>query len=158
MDDLTKALGGMTGGASGGGGGDIAGALGSLVGGEGGLDSLLGQLKAGGLGDAADSWVATGPNQSVSPEQLGQALGPEKVQALAGQSGLDIGKFLPIVAAALPAIIDSITPDGKVPSGDAAQGFDIGGLLEGLSGAAQSGPDSPLAGLSSLLGGGGKPG
>jgi uncharacterized protein YidB (DUF937 family) len=157
VDDLTKALGGATTSGS----GDIVGALNGLVGGEGGLDALIGQLKAGGLAEQADSWVNKGPNQQVSPDQIQQALGPDRVQALAGQSGLDIAKFLPLIAAALPAIIDTLTPDGNVPSGDAAAGFDMGGMLEGLSEAAQSGPNSPLGGLGDILGGimgGGKPG
>jgi uncharacterized protein YidB (DUF937 family) len=157
VDELSKSLGGAT---TSGSGGDIVGALNGLVGGEGGLDALIGQLKAGGLQQQADSWVNSGPNQPVSPDQLQQALGPDRVQALAGQSGLDIAKFLPLIAAALPAIIDTLTPDGNVPKGDAAAGFDMGGMLEGLAGAAQSGPNSPLGGLGDILGGlmgGGKP-
>ena len=150
MDDLGKMLGGSGGS---GGIGDIAGAIGGLVGGEGGLQGLVNQLDQAGLGDAVSSWVSTGPNKPVVPNALGSALGPDKVQQLAGQSGLDIGALLPIVAAALPTVIDAITPDGNVPQGDAAAGLDVGGVLEGLSEAANAGPSSPLAGLGGLLGG-----
>jgi uncharacterized protein YidB (DUF937 family) len=135
------------------GGGDLAGAIGSLLGGEGGLDKLIGQLGAAGLGDAANSWVSTGPNQQVDPQRLGNALGPQEVQTLSQKSGLDVGALLPILAAALPSIIDAVTPDGKVPQGDATSGLDIGGMLQGLGEAAGSGPDSPLGSLGSLLGG-----
>ena len=106
-----------------------------------------------GLGDAVSSWVATGPNKPVDPNALGAALGPDKVQQLAGQSGLDVGALLPVLAAALPTVIDAITPDGQVPKGNAAAGLDVGGVLEGLSEAANAGPNSPLAGLGALLGG-----
>ena len=99
------------------------------------------------------SWVSTGQNQQVDPNQLGAALGPDTVNQLAGKSGLDVGALLPILAAALPTVIDAITPDGQVPQGDAAKGLDVGGVLEGLSEAANAGPDSPLAGLGALLGG-----
>jgi uncharacterized protein YidB (DUF937 family) len=150
MDDIGKMLGGSGGS---GGIGDIAGAIGGLVSGDGGLEGLVSQLGEAGLGDTVSSWVSTGPNKPVDPNVLGTALGPDKVQQLAGQSGLDIGALLPIVAAALPTVIDAITPDGNVPKGDAAAGLDVGGVLEGLSEAANAGPDSPLAGLGALLGG-----
>ena len=38
-----------------------------------------------------------------------------------------------MLAAALPTIIDALTPDGQVPQGDAAGGFDLGSMLGGLS-------------------------
>ena len=150
MNDLGSLLGGLTGGE---GGGDIVGAIGGLVGGEGGLERLIDTLGKSGLDDVAKSWVSTGGNKAVDPNSLGQALGPEKVQQLSQQSGLSIEALLPLLAAALPTIIDALTPDGQVPKGDAAAGFDIGGVLQGLSEAANAGPDSPLAGLGKLLGG-----
>jgi uncharacterized protein YidB (DUF937 family) len=124
-----------------------------LVGGEGGLQNLVGQLSSSGLGDQVASWTGTGPNKSVDPAQLQQALGEEKVNQLAADSGLSVSQLMPLIAAALPAIIDTLTPDGKVSSGDAAAGFDIGGILEGLGSAAQAGPSGPLGQLGSLLGG-----
>jgi uncharacterized protein YidB (DUF937 family) len=151
MDDLGKMLGGLTGG---GGGGDIVGTIGGLVGGEGGLAGLIDTLGKGGLDDVAQSWISTGGNKAVEPAKLGKALGDDKVNELAQKSGLPIETLLPLLASALPAIIDALTPDGQVPQGDAAKGFDIGGMLEGLSEAANAGPSSPLAGLGKLLGGG----
>ena len=145
MDGLGKMLGG--------GGGDIVGAIGGLVGGEGGLAGLVGKLSEGGLGDVVGSWVGTGPNKAVEPAQLATALGPDKVQQLAGQAGVPVETLMPMLAGALPAVVDAITPDGKVPEGDAAAALDIGGLLEGLSSAAKAGPSSPLAALGDLLSG-----
>jgi len=150
MDQIGNVLGGMTGSA---GGGDIVGAISGLVGGDGGLQGLVGQLSQGGLGDIVGSWVGKGPNQPVEPAALRSALGEEKVSQLAAKSGLPIEALLPMLAGALPAIIDTITPHGQVPSGDATAGLDIGGLLEGLSSAASAGPSSPLAALGGLLGG-----
>lgn len=154
MDDLGGIIGGLAGGTGGAGGGDIIGAIGGLVGGQGGLQGLLDTLGQGGLDDIARSWVSTGTNKPVTPSALGDALGSGKAQELAKQSGLPVETLLPLLASALPAIIDALTPDGQVPQGDAAQGFDIGGLLQGLSDAANAGPSSPLAGLGKLLGGG----
>lgn len=150
MDDLGTMLSGLTGGQ----GGDIAGAIGGLVGGEGGLQGLVDTLGKGGLDDVVQSWVSTGGNKQVDPAKLGEALGGDKVNELSQKSGLPVDALLPLLASALPAIIDALTPDGQVPQGDAAAGFDVGGLLQGLSDAANAGPNSPLAGLGKLLGGG----
>ena len=157
MDEPGKLIGGMAGGGgpageTGNAGGDIAGAIGGLVGGHGGLEGLVNQLGQSGLGDAVSSWVGTGPNKAVDPQHLAAALGPEKVGQLASKSGLPVEMLMPILAGALPSIIDAVTPDGKVTKGDATAGFDIGGMLQGLS-AAQAGPGSPLGALGGLLGG-----
>lgn len=129
----------------------------------GGLDGLLGQLRDGGLGDAVDSWVGPGANQSVEPQRLGAALGPDTVQRLSAGSGIDIAALLPMLAAFLPQIIDMLTPDGDVPSGGlggAGGGMpDLGGMLGGLLGGAAgtrpgaAGATSATGGLDDLLGG-----
>ncbi len=149
MDEISKMPGGQTGGGS----TDIVGALSALVGGEGGLQNLVGQLSSKGLGDQVSSWVNTGPNQHVDPSALQQALGDEQVNKLASQSGLPVAQLMPLVAAALPSIVDALTPNGSVPPGNASSGFDVGGMLEGLGEAANAGPSSPLAQLGNLLGG-----
>jgi uncharacterized protein YidB (DUF937 family) len=135
---------------------DLAGAFEDLIGGEGGLQGLVDQLDANGLHDEVQSWVSTGRNAQVDPQRLQQALPPQAVERVQQKSGLDLGSLMPIVAAALPVIIDTLTPDGNVPQGQVgtrSQGFDMGGLLEGLGEAAQGGADSPLGGLLGMLGG-----
>jgi uncharacterized protein YidB (DUF937 family) len=151
VDDLGDLFGGLSGQQSGSAGG-IADAFGSLVGGEGGLQGLVGQLTAGGLGDQVGSWVGVGPNKDVNPQQLRGALGDETVSNLAAKSGMSVEQLLPLLAAALPAIVDALTPDGNVPAGDATAGFDLSGVLEGLGTAAQAGPNSPLGQLGNMFG------
>lgn len=65
-----------------------------------------------------------------------------------------------LLAGLLPTIIDAGDPDGRVSDGDPTSAIDLGGLLEGLAGAAQSGPGGPIGGLGDKLGGlmGGKKG
>jgi uncharacterized protein YidB (DUF937 family) len=126
---------------------------------EGGLDAMVSKLNDAGLGDAVGSWVGTGPNQQVDPQALGSALGDDEVQRLAGKSGLDIGAMLPLLAAALPAIINVLTPKGQVPEGGLnnavqQQGDDIGSLLGGLLGGGGSGGSGGMGDvLGGLLGG-----
>jgi uncharacterized protein YidB (DUF937 family) len=51
----------------------------------------------------------------VSPEQVGRGLGQARVQEAAKRSGLPMESLLPILAAALPVVIDALTPKGQVP-------------------------------------------
>jgi uncharacterized protein YidB (DUF937 family) len=158
VDDISKLLGGLEGAGVSGGPAQSIGGLAEAVRESGGLDGLLGKLKAGGLGDVADSWVGTGSNQPVEPQALGAALGPDTVSNLSAKSGLDIATLLPILAAFLPQIIDMLTPDGAVPSGGlnsaaSAVPGDIGGLLGGLLGGSGGAGGADLAGmLGGLLG------
>lgn len=95
--------------------GNLAGSvLGMMSKDKGGIGGLLEQFQNNGLGDVAKSWVSTGNNLPVSPEQLLGVFGQEKVSAMAEESGMDLQKFLPILTAALPVIVDKLTPDGEV--------------------------------------------
>ena len=49
----------------------------------GGLNDLLKQFQQSGHGDAANSWVGTGPNRPISPNDLSSALGADQIQSLA---------------------------------------------------------------------------
>ena len=113
----------------------LAGAVQETFSSKGGVDGLLNTLRQGGLGGAVDSWISTGPNQAVEPQQLQAALGPDNVNQIAAKSGLSVEMLLPILAAALPMIIDMLTPDGNAPKTGADGGMSqIGDLLGGLLG------------------------
>lgn len=95
--------------------GNLAGSvMGMLSKDGGGIGGLVEQFQNNGLGDVAKSWVSSGENAPVTPDQMLNVFGKEKVQAMAQESGMDFQKFLPILAAALPMIIDKLTPDGEV--------------------------------------------
>ena len=53
-----------------------------------GLGGLLDRFRQSGQGKTIDSWIGTGPNESVSPGQLGNALGPNVIKTLAERSGM----------------------------------------------------------------------
>src|SRR5690349_10159370 len=55
--------------------------------GAGGLGGLLAQLQAAGLDDAVRSWIGTGQNKPVQPEDLGDALGKRAVTQMADKAG-----------------------------------------------------------------------
>ncbi len=122
------APGGNVGGAAGGGlagslgdvlkgglGGLLAsGAAGSII--SGGLGDLLKQLQQGGHGETANSWVGQGPNKSISPNDLANALGADQINHLMAQSGLSREELLNGLAQHLPAVVDHLTPDGRLPT------------------------------------------
>jgi uncharacterized protein YidB (DUF937 family) len=70
QSSLTNVFGGLLGG----------GGVGSLLGG--GLNELFDQFKKNGQGDAAESWVGTGPNKEISPPQVKQAIGQDVLTTL----------------------------------------------------------------------------
>jgi len=84
----------------------------------GGLGSLINRFGQSGLEDIIKSWIGTGPNKTISPSQLQQALGPDVVEELSLESGLPKEDLLSQLARVLPDVIDKLTPQGKVPPSD----------------------------------------
>jgi uncharacterized protein YidB (DUF937 family) len=89
------------------------GAAGSVLGG--GLNDLLKQFKERGLGDTVNSWVGTGPNKPVAPNDLAHALGADQINALTAQTGLSRDELLNGLSQSLPQVVDQLTPHGQVP-------------------------------------------
>jgi uncharacterized protein YidB (DUF937 family) len=81
----------------------------------GGLQGVIGQFERNGLGPTVKSWVGTGPNQPISPEDVHKALGPELLQQLAAKSGLSVQDLAQKLSQVLPQAVDKMTPDGAVP-------------------------------------------
>jgi uncharacterized protein YidB (DUF937 family) len=110
----------------------------SGAGGVGGLAGLVAKFQQGGLGDVVGSWVSTGQNMPVSPDQLGGVLGSDMVSGLANQMGVNPTDLLGQLSQMLPQVVDKLTPNGQVPQGniqDALGGAglgDIAGMLGGL--------------------------
>ena len=81
----------------------------------GGLGGLLGRLKEAGHGSVADSWVGTGQNQPFNANDLGSAIGPQVIREIAQRTGMDEQELLKQLSAALPGIVDKLTPNGQLP-------------------------------------------
>ena len=112
LDDLLKGgLGGLLGGGSGG----------TVV--SGGLNDLLKQFQQNGQGDVAKSWIGAGPNKAISPNDLATALGADRVNALAGFSGMSRDEMLNGLSRQLPDVVDQLTPDGRLPTEQEAARF-----------------------------------
>ncbi|MCW5796994.1 MAG: DUF937 domain-containing protein [Nitrospira sp.] len=81
----------------------------------GGLSGLIQAFQKNGLGDIVNSWVGTGNNLPISPEQIHQGLGGDLLQQLASQAGLSTEAVGGQLASLLPGLIDKLTPGGKIP-------------------------------------------
>ena len=100
----------------------------------GGIDGLVNKLQQSGLGDIAASWVGTGENKSIQPDQLANVLGKDQVAELAQQAGIPESQGASVLSQVLPAMVDKLTPDGKVPESSSFPTW--GKVLLGGAGAA----------------------
>ena len=94
-----------------------------------GLAGLAQQFEQKGLGHLMQSWVGTGQNQAISPDQMQHALGADQIQQFAQQTGLQGSQVATALSALLPQLIDKLTPNGQVPHSN-----DLQGMLTGLLG------------------------
>ncbi len=85
----------------------------------GGFAGLVETFKSKGLGDVMSSWISTGKNLPISPDQIKQVLGSDIVQQIAGKAGLSKDAVSQHLSELLPQLIDKLTPNGKLP--DAGQ-------------------------------------
>jgi uncharacterized protein YidB (DUF937 family) len=106
-----------------GGSGGFLDHLGALIGGlsagsvlSGGLGDLVERFKRNGQGEAAESWVKTGPNQQLRADQLEQALGSDVLNTLSERTGLSREELLSRLARELPEAVDKLTPEGRLPT------------------------------------------
>jgi uncharacterized protein YidB (DUF937 family) len=81
----------------------------------GGVQGLEKRSQGSGFGEIVSSWIGTGGNRAVSPDQLTSLLGTSRIEALGRSAGLSGASAIGAIGALLPALIDKLTPDGKVP-------------------------------------------
>jgi uncharacterized protein YidB (DUF937 family) len=107
LDDLLKGgLGGLLAG----------GAAGGLLGN--GLNDLLKGFQHNGFGDVADSWVGTGANKEIAPNDLAKSIGLDDIDHVARQSGMSRDDLLSGLSQQLPGLVDELTPNGRLPTTD----------------------------------------
>lgn len=81
-----------------------------------GIRDLVDRFRQVGHGDAADSWVAHGPNREVSPQNIEAAIGNDTLEALVKQTGLSRAEVISRLTRELPNAVDKYTPDGQLPA------------------------------------------
>ena len=81
-----------------------------------GLKDLLDRFRQSGHADKVQSWVSTGANKQIAPNEIEQALGEERIQWLMEQTGMPRDQLLHGLSGELPQAIDKLTPDGRLPT------------------------------------------
>ena len=117
MDQLGQAVGGAMGGQMA--QNPLLQAVMSLLGqnssvGVGGLAGIVQSFQKSGLGDIVNSWVSTGENLPVTPDQIKQGLGSDFLSQLAGKAGVSPDAASAQLSNFLPDVIDKATPNGKI--------------------------------------------
>jgi len=70
-----------------------------------------------------ESWIGRGANRPVALDQLARALGPDTVDTLQQQTGMDRETLLSQLSQALPEVVHALTPQGRVPGADERRGW-----------------------------------
>ncbi len=92
----------------------------SSVGGLGGLTQLFAQH---GQGDKVNSWLSTDQNRDISPNELQDVLGSDRIRQVANDAGMSEQEASQGLSSMLPQLVDKMTPDGKMPEGNQANGM-----------------------------------
>ena len=114
QDPLSAILGGLTGGR-GGSTRNVLLQLGlSMLQQQGGLGGVLGKFRENGMGAQADSWVGTGQNMNISPDQLQQVFGSGALGDIAAKLGMSQEQAGSAMSQVLPELVNQLTPQGQV--------------------------------------------
>lgn len=78
------------------------------------LSGLLGSLNSSGLAEIAQSWLGDGANQAISPEQIGDVVGQDKLADFASKLGLSVEEAQGGLSEALPQMVDKASSGGSL--------------------------------------------
>jgi uncharacterized protein YidB (DUF937 family) len=90
------------------------GGAGSIL--SGGLGELVKKFQQTGQGPVAQSWIGTGSNRAIAPEDLEKAIGADTLDALSQRTGIPRDRILAELKEQLPSTVDTLTPEGRIPS------------------------------------------
>ena len=88
---------------------EAAGVLEMIQNHPGGINGLVEAFHSNGLGGVVGSWIGSGENQSISPDQIQQVLGSGPVQALAAKLGVSPEQASSTISQLLPTVMDKLT-------------------------------------------------
>ena len=83
-----------------------------------GMQGIVSRMTDAGMGQQVQSWIGTGDNQSVSGEQIRQAVDPAALQRMSEKTGMQADQICDHAAQVLPELMDQATPQGTMPTGE----------------------------------------
>ncbi len=133
LDSITSML-GSSGGEPGSSHSVLAAALDYVNQQPGGVAGLVQQFEQNGLGGVVSSWIGTGANQPISPDQVQGVLGDGAIGSIAQKAGVSPDQVSTLLSQVLPHLVDKATPNGEVPQGGTLDAASVLGALGGLFG------------------------
>lgn len=131
---LGSVLGGVLGGARRGGGMGVPAGRGGMLAGNrgallmmllpyamswvkrnGGMGAVLKRFQQKGYSKQAQSWVATGANDSLDEQALEQVMGREELEQIAQRFGVPEQEVAQAFAEIMPEMVHQLTPQGQLP-------------------------------------------
>lgn len=97
-----------------GGGPTAKGIAGALL--TGGMMDLVRQFRGAGKAETVDSWIGSGANEPVTPNDLSRVLTDEQMAFLTTRTGLSREELLAGLSDRLPKVVDALTPEGRLPT------------------------------------------
>ncbi len=80
----------------------------------GGVSGLVKQFQDKGLDQVANSLTGKGPTQAITPQQMLQGFGSDKINALAASTGIDPKVVPEKLASILPKVVEKLVPVAKM--------------------------------------------
>jgi uncharacterized protein YidB (DUF937 family) len=77
------------------------------------MSKFLDNFNKAGMGDKVQSWIGTGENQSISPEEIKQAA--PNLPELADKAGVSVDEAAEQLSKTLPEMVNKLSPDGVLP-------------------------------------------
>jgi len=115
-------------------GNQAGGGIADLLKGQGGVGGLVEKFTQNGLGETIGSWVGTGANANISPEQIRQVIGQGPIADLAARLGVSPEQASETLAGLLPEAVDRLTPGGDASGADRMLDSLPGGLGDMIGG------------------------
>ena len=81
----------------------------------GGIGAVLERFRQKGYGQHAQSWISTGPNQTLQADAVNDIVGGEELSRLAHQFGVPEQEVAHGFAEIFPEMIDQLSPGGQIP-------------------------------------------
>ncbi|MDX1922511.1 MAG: YidB family protein [Alphaproteobacteria bacterium] len=83
-------------------------------GGEQGIATMIENFEKNGLGRIVQSWISTGQNMPITPEQVEQGLGEAHVQQISSAANMTPQETTTQLAQILPKLVDKLSPSGEL--------------------------------------------
>ena len=96
-------------------GAEMATVVNGIIERHGGVQGMVDQMRANGLGPTVHSWINEGQNAAIAPQDVHRAFGDQTMNEIAARAGMSTEELAVRLAQVLPHAVDALTPDGKVP-------------------------------------------